>query len=389
MGSMVQANPLPSLRVAMLLPGLGRVQRGAETAFRELAKGLARFEDVDVTLFGSGPDTPDGVRAVDVGCVPRERFERWPAMPVLRNEYCYEELSFILSLISRRLFRPRDFDVAVHCTFPFTNWFLRQAERRGGPKSLFVTENGDWMCRAESREYRTFSCSGLVCTNPEYFERHKTRYPTRLIPNGVDPQVYHPAAGRPEPTDPRIPETARVVLMSSALIETKRVADGVRAVAGVPDAFLVVAGDGPERDAVRELAGRLLPGRHLLLGAIPRGAMPALYRRASAFLHMSQIEPGCISYVEAAATGLPVVAHDSPVTRWTFGGAAVLVDTSDVPAVADGVRRALTEQAAALGTAARRHVVAEWSWAALAARYRDFMHTLLATKRQQVATCSR
>lgn len=385
------ANPLPNpkLRVAMLLPGLGRVERGAETAFRELAKWLTAFPDVSVTAFGTGDDVPAGVPVRPVGCVPRERFERWPTLPVLRNEYCYEELSFILSLISRRLFRPREYDVAVHCTFPFTNWFLRRIEKRGGPKTLFVTENGDWMCRADSREFRTFGCTGLVCTNPDYFERHRSRYATRLIPNGVDPGVFRPAHGAPEPYDPRIPPAVRVVLMSSALIASKRVGDGVRAVARVPDAFLVVAGDGPERQAVRELAARELPGRHLLLGAVPRAGMPALYRRASAFLHMSQIEPGCISYVEAAATGLPVVAHDTPVTRWTFGGAAVLVNTSDVPAVAGGLRRALAPAAADLGRAARRHVLTEWSWAALAGKYRDFMHSLLTPSAAPVPTCSR
>jgi len=387
--SIDHANSLPKLRVAMLLPGLGRVQRGAETAFRELARGLSSFSDVDVTLFGTGGDTPEGVRMLQVGCVPRERFERWPTMPVLRNEYCYEEMSFILSLISRRQFRPRDFDVALHCTFPFTNWFLQRAERLGGPKAVFVTENGDWMCRADSREFRTFGCSGLVCTNPEYFERHKDRYPTRLIPNGVDPEVFFPSSDADEAVDPRIPPTARVALMSSALIESKRVADAVRAVAKVPDVYLAIAGDGPEREAIRQLAIEALPGRHVLLGSVPRETMPALYRRAAVFLHMSQIEPGCISYVEAAASGLPVVAHDTPVTRWTFGGSAVLVNTSDIEAVAAGLRQALSPAAADLGRAARRHVVAEWSWASLAGKYREFMRSIAFPNLSPVPACSR
>jgi hypothetical protein len=44
----------PNIRVAMILPGLGRVQRGAETAFIEVARGLSAYPEIDVELFGAG-----------------------------------------------------------------------------------------------------------------------------------------------------------------------------------------------------------------------------------------------------------------------------------------------------------------------------------------------
>ncbi len=367
------ANGLPKLRVALLLPGLGRVQRGAETAFLELARGLKAFPDVRVELFGGGDDYPAGLTGHTVPCLPRERFERWPQGPVFRNEYCYEELSFVLSLISRRAFNPRRFDVAVHCSFPFTNWMLRRAEKRGGAKSVFVTQNGDWMCRAAGREYRTFRCAGLVCTNPDYYARHRTTRQAALIPNGVDPAAFRPRAGVPAfRRDPRLPADKKVVLMAGAMIPSKRVADGVRAVAKVPDAFLLLAGDGPERQAIHELAARELPGRHLLLGSVHRDAMPDLYRQADAFLHASRDEPFGIVYLEAAATGLPVVAHDGPVPRWILGDAGLFADTADAGAVAATLREALAA-GPALGEAARARVLADWTWAAQAAKYREFL----------------
>jgi glycosyltransferase involved in cell wall biosynthesis len=381
------ANPLPNLRVALLLPGLGRVQRGAETAFHELAKGLTRYPDVRVTLFGTGDEAPDGVQMRRARCVPREVFERWPQVPVLRNEYCYEELSFILSLISRRSFRRRDFDVAVHCTFPFTNWFLRAAARKGGPKSVFVTQNGDWPCRADSREFRTFRCDGLVCTNPEYFFRQRNRYPAALIPNGVDPEVFRPAErGR----EAGFPTDKKIVLMASALIPSKRVADGVRAVARIPDAFLVVVGDGPERETIATLAAELLPGRYRLLGSVPRTEMAALYRQADVFLHMSQDEPFGIVYLEAAASGLPVVAHDAAVPRWILGDTALYANTSDHAAVGQAVQSALIPDIGdPLAEAARARVLADWTWTAQAAKYRDFLYSLVPSRRPVEVSCSR
>jgi hypothetical protein len=118
---LTQENERP-LRVAFLLPGLGRVQRGAETAFLEVARALQTDHHASVDLFGSGPQAPSGVRMHQVRCIPREVFERWPRLPGLRSEYHYEELSFVMNLAWSGLYRPRD------CRF--------QPSRNGSDKRL-------------------------------------------------------------------------------------------------------------------------------------------------------------------------------------------------------------------------------------------------------------
>lgn len=187
------ANRLPKpLRVAFVLPGLGRVQRGAETAFLELARHLAEKDDLSIELFGSGPNMPTGLNHHTVAVSPRERFENWPKVAPFRNENVYEEAGFTFRLITQLVRRLRKCDVAVHCSFPFVNWILQAGTAVGGPRSIFVTQNGDWMCQAASREFRTFKCHGLVCTNPAFFAKHRDRYQACLIPNGVDTKVYYP-----------------------------------------------------------------------------------------------------------------------------------------------------------------------------------------------------
>ena len=128
------------LRVALVLSGLGRVQRGAEAAFLELARSMAGADGVAVTLFGSGSYAmPDGARARVVECRPRERFERWPRVPTLRGEGSYEELSFVWNLRRSGLYRGDDHDVVVHCTYPWVNWYVRGARgRRGASRPLAV-----------------------------------------------------------------------------------------------------------------------------------------------------------------------------------------------------------------------------------------------------------
>jgi glycosyltransferase involved in cell wall biosynthesis len=117
--------------------------------------------------------------------------------------------------------------------------------------------------------------------------------------------------------------------------------------------------------------------------------MPDLYRRADTFLHMSQDEPSCISYLEAAATGLPMVLHDGTIPRWTLGDAAEYADTSNLDAVAAALRTALAPGAkASLGAAARKRIEADWSWDALAAEYYTFLKSCVRPRRPE-AVCSR
>ena len=64
---------------------------------------------------------PVGARTVR--CVPRERFERLPALPTLRSNDAYEELTFAPGLFGA--YAPGEYDVTCTCAYPFTNWVLR------------------------------------------------------------------------------------------------------------------------------------------------------------------------------------------------------------------------------------------------------------------------
>ena len=370
-------SPASLLRVLIALPGLHRVVRGAEVALEAIARRVATIEGFAVTLIGSGPEragSPYQYRQSP--CLRRERFEKFPSLPYLRDHYGYEELSFAPGLY-RRL-QVDNFDLTVTCGYPYTNWVLRSASRSGESgrrvPHVFITQNGDWMCRSRKWEYRHFDCDGLVCTNPDYFDAHRDRWPSVLIPNGVDPQTFKP--GRASREAFGLPNDLAVVLMVSALAPFKRVLEGVAAVSRLPDVYLMIAGDGEQREAVRAAGERLMPGRFQLT-TLPPTRMPDLYRSSDVFLHMSQDEPSANAYIEALATGLPIVTHDRRVTRWTMEDAAVLVDTSDLAAVASGITAALARRAPA-DVAVRRELVARrFSWDAIAEQYGQFFQSVV------------
>src|SRR5260370_42702343 len=127
------------MRILFALPGLHRVARGAETAFISIACELAKSGD-SLTLIGSGrPRAGTPYRFIHAGSLSREKFEAFPALPALRNESAYEELTFVPALLSQ--LRLAEYDVTLTCSYPFTNWVLRRPVWRGRrPPHVFVTQ---------------------------------------------------------------------------------------------------------------------------------------------------------------------------------------------------------------------------------------------------------
>src|SRR5260370_39554286 len=86
-------------RILFAIPGLHRYNRGAEVAFIAIANELAAMGE-SVTLIGSGqPRHGTSYRFLHAGSVARERFESFPFFPVLRNEFAYEDFTFIPHLL--------------------------------------------------------------------------------------------------------------------------------------------------------------------------------------------------------------------------------------------------------------------------------------------------
>lgn len=371
---MDKATDMDGLRVAFVLPGLHRVNRGAEVAFESIAHEIGKMSGWDVTVIGSGDEIVDrSYKFRHAGAISRRRFERFPRIPYLRSEYTYEELTFVPGLISA--YRPGDYDVTVTCSYPYVNWILRARRHRGKrPAHVFVTQNGDWPARAGNREYQFFGCDGLVCINPDYYKRNCDRWSCALIPNGVDPSVFLP--GLECRARFGLPESAPVVLMVSALITSKMVLEGIRGAAGVKNLHMIVAGDGPLRDDVERLGSQLM-GTRFQRVSLSSDQMPDLYRSVDVFLHMSLDEPFGNVYLEALSTGLPVVAHDSEVTRWIVGEQGILIDTTNVVAVTDALNTALTGEQRD-GAASRHEFTRQrYAWPHIAAQYCAFFHQVI------------
>jgi glycosyltransferase involved in cell wall biosynthesis len=133
-----------------------------------------------------------------------------------------------------------------------------------------------------------------------------------VAPCGVDLGLFRPDG----PAEPR-PAGRHRMLVVSRLVERKGIGNAITALAGVPEAELVVAGGPPADRLDRDREARRLAGlatrlgvadRVQLRGRVGQRDLPALYRSADLVVCVPWYEPFGIVPLEAMACGAPVVA---------------------------------------------------------------------------------
>lgn len=187
--------------------------------------------------------------------------------------------------------------------------------------------------------------------------------PVSVIPYGVDLDRF-----RATPREQRPRLTVGAV---SRLSPEKGLDVLLRAVAVLRDRGLdveaVLAGDGPSRPVLETLARELrLGGRVRFLGHVQHEDVPGVLAQFDVFAMPSTWEGFGVSAVEAAATGLPVVAsniHGIPdvVLDHTTG---LLVPPSDAPAFALAIEQlaADVQMRSRMGEAGRAFVERNYRW---------------------------
>jgi glycosyltransferase involved in cell wall biosynthesis len=160
------------------------------------------------------------------------------------------------------------------------------------------------------------------------------------------------------------------VLFVSTLWNYKNAEGTVRAFARVatahPDLSLVIVGSDCEdaQSHLQKLATELGIGAGVrFLGHIPNHKLPALYQGALAFVYPSFYETFGLTIVEAFKCGCPVIASKRGSLPEVSGGAGILVEPSDIDAIANGIR-ALAENEALRDEYVQRGLKrgAEFSW---------------------------
>nr|WP_206312838.1 glycosyltransferase [Streptomyces sp. 196(2019)] len=296
-----------------IITGLG--VGGAEQQLRLLLRHLPVECDV-VTLTNPGPVADglraDGVRVVHLG---------------MRGN---RDLSAVGRLT--RLIRDGRYDL-VHTHLYRACVYGRIAARLAGVRAAVATEHSLGRAEIEGRPLTrgiralylsterlgaaTVAVSSTVAGRLRDWGVPAERI--RLVPNGIDANRFRfdPDRRLAVRAALGIPEGAFVVGGVGRLVPGKRFDVAVRAVAALPDVWLLLAGDGPEAPALRALAARLGAADRIRLlgecgteGGGPVPGVPALLSAVDTFVSTSREESFGLAAVEALAAGLPVL-HDA------------------------------------------------------------------------------
>ncbi|MEV4948360.1 glycosyltransferase family 4 protein [Streptomyces sp. NPDC053755] len=209
------------------------------------------------------------------------------------------------------------------------------------------------------------------------------------LPPGVDEKTFHPGSGG-EAVRERLGLSDRpVVVCVSRLVPRKGQDTLIRALPAilrrVPDAVLLIVGGGPYEKDLRRLAATTgVAGSVRFTGAVPWEELPAHYGAGDVFAMPCRTRRGGLDveglgivYLEASATGLPVVAGDSGgAPDAVLDGETGWVVRGDSPEEsADRVATLLLdpELRARMGERGRSWVEERWRWDLLAERLKELL----------------
>ncbi|WDV51102.1 glycosyltransferase family 4 protein [Streptomyces coeruleorubidus] len=209
------------------------------------------------------------------------------------------------------------------------------------------------------------------------------------LPPGVDEKTFHPGSGGDE-IRARLGLTDRPVVVCVSRLVRRKGQDTLiqampRILAAEPDAVLLIVGGGPYEKDLRKLAHDTgVAGSVRFTGPVPWAELPAHYGAGDVFAMPCRTRRGGLDveglgivYLEASATGLPVVAGDSGgapdavldgETGWVVrGGSAEEAADRIITLLADAeLRRRMGERG-------REWVEGKWRWDLLAEHLKSLL----------------
>lgn len=308
------------------MSGLGYVLRGAEAWAKSLAYALDK-ENVDVTLIKGGGKEDSEIERV-IPCIKRSS----PILGGSRSPIPYfrrvqvEKNSFMLFLLP--YLSLHQFDI-LHIGGPTPSLML--AKSMGFIKQKIVCSYHGLY------DPRGIHISDAITQPARYYieKARKEGIDTRkwfLLPNFVDTEKFNPHLESNIREELGIPEDAFLALSVGAIIKrSKRMDYVIKEVALMPktaNVFLLIVGHEEDETPQIKHLGKQLLGDRIKFAKFPLEKMPQVYASSDVFVLASLREFFGIAFLEAMASGKPVLGHNYNVTRWVIGGGGETIDMS-------------------------------------------------------------
>ncbi|NJN17797.1 MAG: glycosyltransferase family 4 protein, partial [Oscillochloris sp.] len=261
---------------------------GVESFVWDLATQLAARGHA-ITIIGGVGTRREHAPGVRVRTFPFVSRDFWQAIPPLRRAYAEAKLLERLSLAIAALpeLTRGGYDI-IHIQKPYDMGPALLARALGGPKLILGCHGEDFY-----RGDRLLAPQMDAAVSCSHFNAATVarRYPLcpEVVFNGIDTALFSPG-----PADPGLRETLNLpagtplLLFVGRLQPWKGVETAIRALAQIPAATLLIAGDGEDRSRLERITAELkLSARVRFLGSVERRTLPQIYRSADLLLATS------------------------------------------------------------------------------------------------------
>jgi len=318
--------------IALLCNGYGMVDRGAERYSEELYNLLK--DDFDITLFG--------MKTTDISwgmyTKPRHAFKiPW------RNGRAYME-AYLFGKKWYEMYKDHRYDLIINNAGLGGSYWCRKYRKKTGVPFITLERGGgkeeifNYLCKPDC----------MVFLTKESERKNKKWYlpsvNTTAIPIGIHLNEFESKSKSDLIKGLQHP----IVLSTSALVGFKRIDLIMNAVFALGHGSMVQTSDGDLREEWCDNGHGLLGDQFKYVGKIDRDELIKLYHSCDVFVNASRAEAFGIVYLEAMASGLPIVTQDDARRREIIGEAGEFVDCTDEQAFATAIETATAKKDIAL-----------------------------------------
>lgn len=355
------------MKIAILSFYSGHLTRGVENWTQQLANRLAKNHNI--TVFQNGP-TPRLVNYEVISTNLPVNWDQKDPRGTLARRFFVNYWSRLIARSTLKilptLFR-RHFDIIIPTNGGWQPALIRLLTWVSGGRVVIVGHSGrGW----DDRNNLWCFPDTFVALSFSFQKWAKKANPfvrTTHIPNGIDLNLFTPFGSKAE-----IPLERPIILAVGALEKGKRLELAIEAVSKLKKGSLLILGRGYEEERIKSLGKRFL-GKRFLMKTVPFNEIPNYYRSADLFTLPSwEREAFGMVFLEAMASGLPVVATDDEVRREIIGDVGILVDPTKIDSYAKALEHALNTD---WGKKPRKQAE-KFSWEKVVQRYERLFQNL-------------
>ena len=321
-------------KILIITPRFESIGRGVEVFAKYLAGGLDPKKYAVTVLSGPHNNKNFPFHCVQFPLWQRNSINRYlgrflSALParLLCSPSEIESLSLMIG--ARKFLKDHSYDVI----FPFGGTWTYRFARRYFPNAKIIAVGHAGPVKTDLNLSNYF-----VALTPVDEDRSRKMAPNlgmRTIPNGVDLALFKPT------NSTSVRSGLRRILCVGAYSKDKHQDLLLDALAYLgSDIECILAGAGPEKSRL-EQHPMVKSGRVQFIELV-HDEMPIIYQSADVFTLPAPTEAFGLVFLEALATGLPVVAHDAPRQRFVIGDAGLFCNVLDPKSYASALNTALT-----------------------------------------------